>query len=137
MNKTSKTYRLIAILTGLLLVAGISTPTAIAKYCGMSDHAAASVEHHEHHSEQHKHHSDNAGDTDCDLGFNCSCCVDQSVVNRATNTLTRVKADIITTVIDILDQTDPATTSTQFTYLHTEAGDSSPPIFLKNSSFLN
>ncbi|MFH5885183.1 hypothetical protein ACG2F4_12795 [Halalkalibaculum sp. DA3122] len=144
MRRHPRTYRAIAILAGFLLLAAVSLPTGVsAAHCDLSQPVSSTTHNHDpepkSHASDHGHQAgDTDSDTDCDVGLNCSCCTDQHTVNtRSPNPFSRIKADLSTVATGILDQATPVTATVQHANLEHQAGDASPPIFLKNSTFLN
>lgn len=144
MNKSSRTYRLVALLTALLILVGIGSPAGLlaAAHCTMASEAAPVMQHHGGVQGSAHHASDlqtGTNSSDCDTGISCDCCTIQTVVKtRSAQSFNRTEADFSAIVIDILDE-DHQTTfiATQYVDLESQAGNASPPIFLKNSTFLN
>lgn len=145
MLKSSRTYRLIAALTGLLILAGLGSPTGLfaAAHCSMAMNND-SVEQMQHDYDMAEHHTNdhsaenNKATTDCELGFTCDCCSSQTIIkSRSANTFNRTDADFSAVVVKILDEDHERDFIILDNRLENEATNTSPPIFLKNSTFLN
>ena len=146
MLKLSYSYRLIAVLTGFLVMIGISSPASVyawGEHCGMEMEATAAATSHQggdmtHHTDQHAAQG-HQSDTDCDTGIICDCCATQSVIKvRSANSFNRIKAELPAIVIKLIEpDSQPRVVVTDVPFLEHDTGNASPPIFLKNSTFLN
>lgn len=151
MQKSSNTYRLIAALTGFLILAGASVPSGLhakhfmAGHCEMPQKAVPAPHDdcammdgtgHLDETKSRDHHGDTA-DTDCDLGFACGCSIGEAPVKtQAVQLFSKTFGGFYPVAIDF---TGEIKTQSRFAghSIETEAIAASPPLFLKNATFLN
>ncbi len=155
MQNISRTYRFLSAFTALVMLLSISAP-AILHAASLVDCDMIPAEHGEHsesgvteadYCDYTVHHkvtcNEPCNDTDtdpagevCSWSFNCSCSTDDvAVQSNAIPALSKISAGFTQTVIQTINfspETKLVSLSEQvFVSLY------SPPLFLKNSSFLN
>lgn len=150
MNNLSLTYRLIAVLTGFMILVGICFPTGLQAKNFMSEHCelplqAADAKPHEdcamahhadasHHSQSNPDHADNAND--CELEFTCACSIAKTPVKpQAVQLFSKIFAGFYPLVVDYNGNIEQSTYTNNS--LEADVEDASPPLFLKHSAFLN
>ncbi len=127
MNRLSLTYRLIGAALALLVFTGATMPS------GLHHKQESMMEMCENMKPVHDmdHH-------ECDFGFACACSIDQAPIEtqaKVSVVPVIIKADLAGLVIFGDQQVSPK--PTHLGQQHLSLSESSPPIFLKNSSFLN
>lgn len=145
MQQTTYTYRFYCLLMAAMVLLGSALPTGlnaktmIMTLCDLQDGSPQ----HSHCEfgdfDGHQNEPDNAsGEITCNLNFSCDCQIDRPPVQPETTLLSKTKSYIKLWVITYRatkDRTDNSTVTVD--YGLSRQSDSSPPIFLKNLSFLN
>lgn len=147
MNKLKTTYRFLAAVTAIAVLAGIALPSGLQAhdlFCAIDmDHQSTEVttgmqgEHCETHaSNDHHPEADNDSSSTCDLGFSCDCgLVEVPAKSEAVPVITKAAITLTAKTVDYSDNSQSSGTFLGIS--NPDLHSSLPPIFLKNSTFLN
>lgn len=131
MKNLSSTYRLLATLVAFFVFAGASLPSGLHQKAHMMEDCDT--------MEAHSMHSMNKDMADhCDIGFACACSIEEAPVKtQAKVKVAPVVAEAAFIALFEISAPLHSDWKKPTVFISSKLADASPPLFLKNSTFLN